>query len=1373
MPAGTITLNKRFIHALYRQVASLAPHGRDSLNCELDSHADTCALGKGFVMIETPQRTVNVYPYSEEYKPIKDIPIATVATTWVDQRNGQPYLLVFNEALFFGSRLTHSLICPNQLRANGLRVHDTPTQFDHTSSHSIHIPEKDVTIPLTMKGVISCFETHKPSEQELEELPRLIMTSPTPWKPTSPIFAEEEEAQRSICSTLIIRKDGRSSLNAERILSAVATYQTVVSDDLVLVDEEDNLYNRLISKVRVSIADKEDLETLSPEEKGGPVCASIQTSNPKTWLTPQLLSKRWNIGLEKANNTLNVTTQAGIRNVLIPSERKVRKKAPWLKFPAIKGRWFTDQMFAAVPSLNGERIASVFTNGKGYDLVYPIRTKGEHSIAFMKMIHDLGVPQTVVSDGAKELMLGRAKEIANEYRVETKATVPYSHWQNQAEGSIREIKKGTRRKLRQTGAPLRTWSYCAKWVTAIRRFTASDIPELDGRTPYEYVVGSTPDISPLALFDFWELVYVLMPVPAYPHEKKVIGRWLGLADNCTDDMAYVVVTETGIPIVRKDIWAISEDDQKDPIIMKRIKEVDEAIRTKLAGTLGNKDGLSDPPPSLFDDEPEEEISLIEPERQAVEADDYTPEELDEYLTTEVVLPHGGESARATVIGRVKDKDGRPVGQRHDNPILDTRMYDVQYPDGSQEAVTANLIAENLYSQVDEEGRTHLILKEITGHRKDHKAVAEDDKEYVSGKKRITTKGWKLECAWSDGTTSWVPLKDIKESNPVEAAEYAMASGIAGEPAFDWWARHTLRKRDRILKKVKSRYWKRTHKYGVELPKAVAEALAIDKRTGTTFWRDAIEKEMKNVSCAFQFQDNDKVPIGYKHIDCHMIFDIKSDLTRKARFVAGGHQTDPPKESVYSSVVSRDSIRIAFTVAALNGLDILAADVQNAYLNAPTKEKVYTTAGLEFGPDNVGRPVLIVRALYGLKSSGARWRDHMASTLREAGFKGCLADPDVWLRSNVKPDGHKYWEYVLCYVDDILAISHDPQGIMDYLSGRYTLKAGSVKPPTEYLGSEVRQHDIPGKEKPRWAMSSDLYVKRAIAEVERELQNMDQKLKTKVSTPFAHGYRPEVDVTPELDPKRANYYQGLIGVLRWIVELGRIDIVLPVSLLSRHMVLPREGHLEQALHVFAYLKRYNRSCIVFDDTAPTYDESRFTTSDWTQYYPDAAEPLPINMPEPRGHAVDMSCFVDADHAGCRVTRRSQTGVIIFLQSAPILWYSKRQNTVESSTFGSEFIAMKTAVEQIEGMRYKLRMMGIPLDGPTSVFCDNESVFKNSTAPESTLKKKHNSIAYHRTREAQAAKTVQIAWEKGETNLADLLTKILPGPRIRFLGQRIMW
>jgi hypothetical protein len=234
--------------------------------------------------------------------------------------------------------------------------------------------------------------------------------------------------------------------------------------------------------------------------------------------------------------------------------------------------------------------------------------------------------------------------------------------------------------------------------------------------------------------------------------------------------------------------------------------------------------------------------------------------------------------------------------------------------------------------------------------------------------------------WADGASSWLPLADLRESNPVEVAKYAISRYLDKEPVFRWWVRKTLHKRDRWVCKFKATYWKHTHKYGVKLPKSVKKSLAIDSRMGRTFWRDAIAKEMKNVMPAFAFRDDDKVPVGYKKIDCHMVYNVKIDLTRKAWLVAGGHQTDVPKESVYSNVVSRDSVRIAMTIASLNNLNVLAADVQNAYLNTPTKEKCNTIAGPEFGPKIEVRPVLISRALYGLMSSGARWRDHLADTI---------------------------------------------------------------------------------------------------------------------------------------------------------------------------------------------------------------------------------------------------------------------------------------------------------------------------------------------------------------------------------------------------------
>ena len=106
--------------------------------------------------------------------------------------------------------------------------------------------------------------------------------------------------------------------------------------------------------------------------------------------------------------------------------------------------------------------------------------------------------------------------------------------------------------------------------------------------------------------------------------------------------------------------------------------------------------------------------------------------------------------------------------------------------------------------------------------------------------RRTTKGWQLLVQWKDRSTSWTPLKDLKESNPVEVAEYAVANKIADEPAFIWWAKDVLKKHDQMIAKVRLRYWKRTHKFGVLIPKSVKEALLLDEETGTDLWQKAIE-----------------------------------------------------------------------------------------------------------------------------------------------------------------------------------------------------------------------------------------------------------------------------------------------------------------------------------------------------------------------------------------------------------------------------------------------------------------------------------------------------------------------------------------------------
>jgi hypothetical protein len=172
----------------------------------------------------------------------------------------------------------------------------------------------------------------------------------------------------------------------------------------------------------------------------------------------------------------------------------------------------------------------------------------------------------------------------------------------------------------------------------------------------------------------------------------------------------------------------------------------------------------------------------------------------------------------------------------------------------------------------------------------------------------------------------------------------------------------------------------------------------------------------------------------------MIVDVNmEDFRRKARFVSGGHTTDTPHAMTYASCVSRESVIVALTLAALNDLDVKMADIENAYLMAPITENVWTVLGPEFGYD-AGKRALIVRALYGLKSDGAAFRNHLAECMNHLGWNPCRADRDLCMKAETHPDDVVlYWAYILIYVDDILCVHHDPGAPLAKLDEYFKMK----------------------------------------------------------------------------------------------------------------------------------------------------------------------------------------------------------------------------------------------------------------------------------------------------------------------------------------------
>jgi hypothetical protein len=176
---------------------------------------------------------------------------------------------------------------------------------------------------------------------------------------------------------------------------------------------------------------------------------------------------------------------------------------------------------------------------------------------------------------------------------------------------------------------------------------------------------------------------------------------------------------------------------------------------------------------------------------------------------------------------------------------------------------------------------------------------------------------------------------------------------------------------------------------------------------------------------------------------------------------------------------------------------------------------------------------------------------------------------------------------------------------------------------------------------------------------------------------------------------------------------------------------------------------------------------------TKFYGNVEEAIPLDMPKPLGKDLDVHMMCDSDHAWDKRTRHSRTGFLIFCNMALIDWVSKKQATIETSVFGAEFVAMKHRIETLRGLRYKLRMMGIPLTGPSYIFTDNKSQVTSLTIPESTLKKKCNSICYHSVQESVAMGESLITHINSDDNLSDLMTKVTRGSKRRRLAGNILY
>jgi hypothetical protein len=831
------------------------------VNCELDSHADTCCFGRRnvFVLSHDLNHEASVSGFLPSFGSVPT-PIASVAVAYDDPVTFTTYILIFHQSLLFDD-LPNNLLCPFQLRLNDVVVNDTPlsvlvrsTHYPnlHATDHSIIISDPPLHIPLYLRGVMSYFESRRPTLLEMENpqtYPQITMTYDSPeWDPYDCSLARVEQSLRT---NLDLSLDTPPPRVIPAVFAHLACISSVFSADFL------PSLTRLTRFI--------DSSTTSVRRKGTVTAAD--------------LARRWHIGLDAAQRTIDRTTQLGVRDYSHSlGTRRLRHSTQQLKYRRLNSVVYTDTMFSGCRSLQQNTCAQVYVTPFEWTRVYPIKSKKDAHLTLDLLHHQYGVFHTIIPDNARELT---QKDFLDKARRAGSIIHPveaYTPNQNRAESSIRELKRMYRRAMVASSAPRVLWDHCFELQALIRSHTALDMLSLAGDVPETMLLGDTTDISNLCQFAWYEFVWHIDPRDSL--DKRKLGRWLGPSHSVGDAMCYKVLNSTGLVLVRSSVLPLSTDDMNSEVVKQKMEEftsyLAEHLGIRMAGLpvaddddillndAGETTGLhADQITPEFAPYGDDNINI---EPMMPEADDMDHDAYDKYISARLMLPDASGIVRSAQVKRRKrDEDGNLIGHSHSNPILDTGLYEVEFEDGQVGTYAANVIAENIYEQLDDEGFAYTLFDSID-HKRGPDAVAADDGFTEYHGRRVpkrTTRGWKLCVRWKDDSTSWIPLKDLKESHPVQVAEYAVANKLVSEPAFNWWVKTVLRRRDRIIKAVKTRYQRCEQKFGLELPKTVKRALEIDEETGTTYWCDAIRKEMKTVFPAFEFLDEGAVkPIGY-------------------------------------------------------------------------------------------------------------------------------------------------------------------------------------------------------------------------------------------------------------------------------------------------------------------------------------------------------------------------------------------------------------------------------------------------------------------------------------------------------------------------------
>ena len=1039
--------------------------------------------------------------------------------------------------------------------------------------------------------------------------------------------------------------------------------------------------------------------------------------------------------------TFGATTQLAMNleiNNRAVGRRHFKTRFPFLKQKRLNDTFHSDTFFPSVNTTNGNTCSQIFLGEKSdFMYVQPLKKESHAFTALQDFSRRVGLPSKIKTDNAKTEVGEQWTTWCRQHRVDTLFTEPRSPWQNRAEHGIGNLATMVKRCMSAFEAPLSRHDWCQRWCTDVRNHLASR--RLDWRTPTEVLNGETPDIS-VFRFHFWQPVEYYEPAKQ-PKDGWEQGRFLGIAWESGDDMTYFIEPEGSngkIVLVRSNVRPRQNISQPSPPPIPNSGE-------GISGISETRD------------------TRIPHETEQPQVPSNQPEDPDAIHT---------ESGISDPPDMVDDVEIEINFDDHNNLASDDA-----FDDPFQNSTDDNLELE------DQQNLHQQILDNIEN--------VEEDYEFHS----ITNHRWQdglliLTIELTSGKSFEIPFNQIKKDRPLEVAKYIRKEVIEekrGGP-HEIWAKKIIKNANRTVRRLSRHYnidrfirlastknivirrlsrnkrnenISNREKFGIKIPNSVKEALIFDRQNNNTLWGDAILKEMTALDqarCFKYYPPTYKVPQGYQYAPLRLIFDVKQEnLRRKARLVAGGHVVNSNMYESYSSVIQTRTIRLLQTIAVNQGLKMITGDISNAFVQAPTCEKIWTRAGKEFG-EKENCVIILDKALYGLATSARQWNITLGMEIKKMGFTQCRADPDLWIKRNEHSDTY---EYIATYVDDLILVMKDPQPYIDHIKKKFPIRNIEFKP-EYYLGANITINDRNIK------VSMEKYIKEVIRKYESKHGSI-----RKENIPSSHNDHPEMDESPFLDEAGITHFQSVMGICQWISTAARMDITFSVSSLSRFGAKPREGHLQRAIKILGYLKKYPKKGFYIDPREPILNtEYEELVPDFGNQYADFIEDVDDKLPKPLMNELPVTIFVDSNHGHDKVTGKSITGLIVFVGRTPIFYQAKRQASVQTATFGAEFIALKKAVEEAITTRYYLRAMGVHVSKPTIIYGDNLSAIKNTTTPGSQLQKKYLALAYHFCREHFSAGIVSIRKIASKDNYSDGLTKSLPSGEYHGIFNEIM-